>query len=60
MAIAAWACGIIGGLCAVAGIVTAAGVDLMIGAGFTSMLWLTLGMVLLLASIAFILGKESI
>jgi len=55
MAILAWVLGILGGLCAVTGIVTATEVtDVFseLGAEFTAMFWLTLGAVLLLACIA--------
>lgn len=53
MAILAWIFGILGGLCAVMGIIIAAEViTLDIGAEFTAMFWLTLGAVLLLACIA--------
>ncbi len=56
MAIAAWVFGILGGLCAVMGIITAAElipeVSQWLGAGFTAMFWLALSAVLLLACIA--------
>ena len=53
MAILAWVCGILGGLCAVMGIITAAEVfTIDIPADFTAMFWLTLGAVLLLGCIA--------
>ena len=53
MAILAWVCGILGGLCAVMGIITAADVfTIDIPAEFTAMFWLTLGAVLLLGCIA--------
>ena len=52
MAIAAWVFGILGGLCAVMGIITAAEVNTLLGAGFTAMFWLALSAVLLLACIA--------
>lgn len=54
MAILAWVFGILGGLCAVMGIITAAEVEVIeqLGAEFTAMFWLTLGIVLLLACIA--------
>lgn len=52
MAILAWILGIIGGLCAVMGIVTAAGVDTMLDEAFNAMFWLALSTVLLLACIA--------
>ena len=50
--------GILGGLCAVMGIITAAGAGTSyLSEGFTAMLWLALGAVLLLASIAFGIGS---
>jgi len=53
MVIAAWVFGILGGLCAVMGIITATEViSINIGAGFTAMFWLALGAVLLLGCIA--------
>ncbi len=56
MAIAAWIFGILGGLCAVMGIITAAEVapqiNELLGSGFSAMFWLALGAVLLLACIA--------
>jgi len=58
MGIAALVCGIIGGLCAVMGIVTAAGVDITFGDEFTPLFWLALGTVLLLGSIAFAVSRE--
>ena len=47
----------IGGLCAVMGIITAAEVIPLIGAQFTWMFWFVLSAILLLASIAFALGR---
>jgi len=61
MAIAAWIFGVLGGLCAVMGIITAAEVipqDLL-GAGFTAIFWLALGAVLLLACIATNLSRSN-
>lgn len=61
MAIAAWIFGILGGLCAVMGIITAtevAEITQFLGAGFTSLFWLALGAVLLLACIAFATGRS--
>ena len=52
MAILAWILGSLGGLSAVMGILTAAGIVPSLGVEFTTMFWLTLGVVLLLASIA--------
>ncbi len=57
MGISAWVCGILGGLCAVMGIITAARVVLMLGAEFTAMFWLVVSAILLLASIAFAVGR---
>ncbi len=57
MGMLAWTFGIIGGLCAVMGIITAAGVDTMLGAEFTTMFWLALSAIMLLASIAFAVGR---
>ena len=51
--------GAIGGLCAVMGVITAAEIIPLIGAQFTWMFWLVLSAVLLLASIAFALGRGS-
>jgi len=51
--------GAIGGLCAVMGIVTAAEIaDLQIGEQFTWMFWFVLSAILLLASIAFAVGRS--
>ncbi len=52
MAILAWFFGSLGGLCAVMGIITAAEVIPLLGKEFTTMFWLTLSAVLLLACIA--------
>lgn len=52
MAIVAWIFGILGGLCAVMGIITAAEINTLLGAEFTAMFWLALSAVLLLACIA--------
>ena len=52
MAILAWVLGILGGLCAVAGVVSAAGFMPLLGAEFTSMFWLALSAILLLGCIA--------
>ena len=58
MGVSAWICGILGGLCAVWGIITAAGVVSEF-AGLTWMFWMALGAILLLASIALTLGSGS-
>ena len=52
MVILAWVLGILGGLCAVMGIVTAVEVIPLLGAEFTTMFWLALSAVLLLGCIA--------
>ena len=52
MVILAWILGILGGLCAVAGVVSAAGFMPSLGAEFTTMFWLVLSSILLLACIA--------
>ena len=57
MGISAWVSGILGGLCAVMGISTAAGVVPLLGAEFTWMFWLVVSAILLLASIAFAVGR---
>ena len=60
MAIAAWVFGILGGLCAVTGIITATEVVPLLAelpTAFTPIFWLTLGVVLLLACIAFAVSR---
>ena len=60
MAIAAWVFGVLGGLCAVTGIITATEVIPLLAElppAFTTMFWLTLGVVLLLACIAFTVSR---
>ena len=57
MGMSAWVSGILGGLCAVMGICTAAGVVPLLGAEFTTMFWLVVSAILLLASIAFAVGR---
>jgi len=52
MGILAWSFGILGGLSAVMGIITASGVIAKIGPEFTWWFWLLLSVILLLASIA--------
>ena len=59
MGILAWILGILGGLSAVAGIVSAAGVMPEIGDEFTTMFWMVLGAILLLGAIAAALGRTS-
>jgi len=58
MVISAWISGILGGLCAVWGIITATGV-VSEYAGLTWMFWMVLGAILLLGSIALSLGRGS-
>ncbi len=57
MGVLAWIFGALGGLCAVMGIITASEVISPLGAEFTWMFWLVLAAVLLLASIAFAIGR---
>jgi len=58
MGLLAWIFGILGGLCAVMGIITAAELlTIDIGAAFTAMFWLALSAVLLLACIAAALSR---
>ena len=59
MGVTAAIIGAIGGLCAVMGIVTAAEVILTIGPEFTWMFWFVLSAVLLLASIALLVGRDN-
>ena len=59
MVILAWVLGVIGGLCAVMGIVTAAEVDTLLGAEFTPLFWLALAAVLLLGCIAAAVSRSS-
>jgi len=58
MGMLAWFFGAIGGLCAVMGIITAADVIPILGAEFTTMFWMVLSAILLLASIAFAVGRS--
>ena len=58
MGLLAWIFGILGGLCAVMGIITATGIILLLSAEFTAMFWLALSAVLLLACIALALGRS--
>ena len=51
--------GVIGGFCAVIGIITAAEIVPLVSVQFTWMFWLVLSGILLLASIAFIVGRDS-
>ena len=52
----AWTLGILGGMCATTGVVTAAKVIPPIMPEFTAMFWLALSAVLFLATIAFAIG----
>ena len=58
MGILALLLGIIGGLCAVMGIITAAGAVPLLGAEFTWLFWFALAGVLLVASIASVLSQS--
>ncbi len=60
MAITAWVLGVLGGLCAVTGILTATEVISWLAelpVSFDAMFWLTLAAVLLLACIAFAVSR---
>jgi len=60
MAIAAWVFGVLGGLCAVTGVLAATEVIPLLSelpSAFTPLFWLTLGVVLLLACIAFAIAQ---
>ena len=62
MAILAWVFGILGGLCAVMGIITATEVAPLLAelpAAFTAMFWLALSAILLLACIAAAVSRTS-
>jgi len=59
MGLLAWILGILGGLCAVAGIITAAEVVPVFFRQFDGMFWLTLAAVLLLACIAAAIGRSA-
>ena len=62
MGLLAWIFGSLGGLCAVMGVITAAEVIdtvALVGSAFTSMFWLALSAILLLASIAFAVSRSS-
>ena len=50
--------GLLGGLCAIMGIITAAEIMDPPKAGFTAMFWLTLSVILLLATIAFSVSES--
>ena len=58
MGMLAWIFGILGGLCAIMGIITAAEVMDPLGAGFTTMFWFVLSVILLLATIAFAVSES--
>ena len=59
MVILAWILTSLGGLSAVMGIITAAGVIPLLGAEFTTMFWMALSAVLLLACIAAAVGTSN-
>ncbi len=59
MTILAWIFGVLGGLCAVMGIVTAAGVDTMLNEEFSASFWLALGAVLMLSCVAAAVSRTS-
>ena len=59
MGMLAWTFGIIGGLCAVMGIITAAEVIPVLIGEFTAMFWMVLSAILILVSIAFAVGSGS-
>ena len=59
MGILALILGSLGGICAVIGIVTAAEVIPLLGAGFTAMFWLALSAVLLLGCVAAAVSRTS-
>ncbi len=58
MGMLAWVFGSLGGLCAVMGIITAVEVVPLLASALTAMFWLALGAVLVLASIAFAVGRS--
>ena len=58
MGMLAWIAGGLGGLCSVVGIVTAVEVIPLLGAQLTWTFWLALSAILLLASIAFAIGRS--
>ncbi|GAG53551.1 unnamed protein product, partial [marine sediment metagenome] len=53
-----WIFGTIGGLCMVMGIITAAEVVPLLGSAFTWTFWFVLAAILLLACIAFAVGRS--
>ena len=57
MGILALIFGILGGLCAAMGIITAAGVVPLLGVEFTLMFWMVLSVILLLSCIAFAVSR---
>ncbi|MDP3879316.1 MAG: hypothetical protein Q8Q07_03285 [Dehalococcoidales bacterium] len=59
MAILAWVLASLGGLSAVMGVITAAGVLPPLGDEFTTMFWLTLGIILLLGCVAAASASQS-
>jgi len=59
MGVLAWILGILGGLCAAMGIITATEVIPLLNVAFTGMFWLGLAGILLLACIAAAIGRSS-
>lgn len=57
MGVLALILGILGGLCAIMGIIIAAGVALLIPAGFTAVFWLGLAGILLVAAITCLVAR---
>ncbi len=57
MGVLALILGILGGLCVIMGIIIAAGVALLIPAGFTAIFWLGLAGVLFLAAVTCLLSR---
>ena len=58
MGMLAWIFGIIGGLCAVMGIITALDVVPQFGTELTWMFWLVVSAIMLLVAIAFSVGRS--
>jgi len=57
MGVLALILGILGGLCAIMGIIIAAGVALLIPAGFTAIFWLGLAGILFVAAITCLVAR---
>lgn len=58
MGMLAWIFGVLGGLCTVMGIITAADVVPLLGTELTVMFWLVLAVILFLVCIAFAIGRS--